>query len=543
VTLRNVANRAIVLLATSSQAVNGARAGAHACALSRRQLAFQQSGKRLPESDEQEAECIMGSSQWNEAVFVDGEFRTPSGGGVLSVRDKASGEIFAVAGLADPADVDAATAGARAAQPAWASMTYADRAAVLRSAAAALSGRAAELRELIMRETGCIGGKADYEISAATSELIEAAALASRSSGELVPTTHSGRLSLCERVPVGLVGVITPWNFPLVLGMRVIAPALALGNAVLLKPSPETPLSGGLAIAELFAEAGLPAGLFQVLPGDVEVGNRLVTHPDIAMIHFTGSTAVGREIAQTAGGLLKKVSLELGGNNALIVLDDANLDQATMIGAWSSFHYQGQTCITAGRHIVTEGIARAYTDGLAKRARAITVGNTVTEDVGLGPMINQRQLDRGAKLLADAVADGATVVAGGATKGPFFLPTVVTGVSTSSALWTEEIFAPIAPIVVVKDADEAIALANDTGYGLVNSVLTADLFRGGQLARRLRAGMVHVNDATPQDEASAPFGGIGQSGLGGRAGGDANLEEFTERRWLTLNPGPVHYPY
>jgi benzaldehyde dehydrogenase (NAD) len=486
---------------------------------------------------------MMGTNRWNEAVFVDGEFRAPGGGGLLSVRDKASGEIFAVAGLAEPADVDAAAASARAAQRAWAAATYADRAAVLRAAAAALSRRSAELRELIMRETGCIGGKADYEIGAATSELIEAAALASRSPGELVPTTHPGRLSLCERVPVGLVGVITPWNFPLVLGMRVIAPALALGNAVLIKPSPETPLSGGLAIAELFAEAGLPAGLFQVLPGDVGVGDRLVTHPDIAMIHFTGSTAVGRQIAQTAGGLLKKVSLELGGNNALIVLDDADLDQATMIGAWSSFHYQGQTCISAGRHIVTEGIAPAYIDALAKRASAITVGNTLTEDVGLGPMINQRQLDRAAALLADAVAEGATIVAGGTVDAPFFQPTVVTGVPVSSALWTEEIFGPIAPVVVVKDADEAVALANDTGYGLVNSVVTADLFRGGEIARQLRAGMVHVNDATPQDEAAAPFGGIGQSGLGGRSGGDANLEEFTERRWLTLNPGQVHYPY
>jgi benzaldehyde dehydrogenase (NAD) len=481
--------------------------------------------------------------RWDQAVFVDGEFRKPQGGGTIDVRDKASGEIFAVAGLADQADVDAAVATARAAQSAWADRSFADRAATLRAAAAALSGQAAELRELIMRETGCIGGKADYEIAAATSELIEAAALASRSPGELVPTTHTGRLSLSERIPVGLVGAITPWNFPLVLGMRVIAPALALGNAVLLKPSPETPVSGGLAIAGLFAEAGLPAGLFQVLPGDVEVGQRLVTHPDIAMIHFTGSTAVGRQIAATAGGLLKKVSLELGGNNALIVLDDADLDQATMIGAWSSFHYQGQTCITAGRHIVTEGIAQAYADGLAARANAITVGNTVTENVGLGPMINQRQLDRAKTLLDDAVSEGATVLAGGTTDGPFFRPTVVTGVPAHSKLWTEEIFAPIAPIVVVKDADEAVAVANDTGYGLVNSVLTADLFRGSQIARRLRAGMVHVNDATPQDEATAPFGGIGQSGLGGRSGGDANLEEFTERRWLTVNPGAVHYPY
>ena len=485
----------------------------------------------------------MGTNRWNEAVFVDGVFRAPSAGGLLSVRDKASGEIFAVAGLADAADVDAAAASARAAQLTWASATFADRAGVLRAAAAALSGRAAELRELIMRETGCIGGKADYEIGAATSELIEAAALASRSPGELVPTTHPGRLSLCERVPVGLVGVITPWNFPLVLGLRVIAPALALGNAVLIKPSPETPLSGGLAIAELFAEAGLPAGLFQVLPGDVEVGDRLVTHPDIAMIHFTGSTAVGRQIAQTAGGLLKKASLELGGNNALIVLDDADLEQATMIGAWSSFHYQGQTCITAGRHIVQRAIADAYATGLAARAPAITVGNTFTEDVGLGPMINSSQLDRASSMLAEAVADGAKVMAGGISDGPYFRPTVVRDVRPTSRLWTDEIFAPIAPILVVDDDDQAVAAANDTEYGLVNSVLTGDPYRGIRLARRLRAGMVHINDATPQDEALAPFGGIGQSGLGGRSGGDANIEEFTERRWLTVTDGPTHYPY
>jgi benzaldehyde dehydrogenase (NAD) len=481
--------------------------------------------------------------QWRESVFVDGQFRRPSGGGGIGVRDKASGEVFATAGLATETDVDDAVAIASKAQPAWGEQTYTERAGVLRAAAAILVESGDPFRELIMRETGCIGGKADYEIGAAVSELHEAAALASRATGEMLPTGHAGRLSLSERVPVGLVGVITPWNFPLVLGMRVIAPAIALGNAVLLKPSPETPLSGGLAIADLFARAGLPAGIFQVLPGDVEAGRRLVTHPGVQMIHFTGSTAVGKQIAQAAGGLLKKVSLELGGNNALIVLDDADLDQATMIGAWSSFHYQGQTCITAGRHIVQRGIAAAYAGGLAERANAIKVGNTLTEDVGLGPMINQRQLNRARQMLDEAVADGARIVAGGTTDGPFFRPTVVTGVNRSSRLWTEEIFAPIAPISVVGDADEAVEVANDTSYGLVDSVLTGDMFAGLQLARRLRAGMVHVNDATPQDEALAPFGGTGQSGLGGRSGGDANLEEFTERRWLTVNPGHAHYPY
>ncbi len=273
-------------------------------------------------------------------------------GAVIEVRDKASGEIFAEAISATLADVDEAAAAAKRAQPAWAELPYTERTAVLRAAAAALTDRAKQFRELIIRETGSIGGKADYEIGAATSELIEA--------------------------------------------------------------------------------AGLPAGLFGVLPGDVEVGHRLVTHPDITMIHFTGSTKVGRQIAQTAGGLLRKVSLELGSNNALIVLDDADLDQAAMIGAWSSFHYQGQTCITAGRHIVQAQIADEYARRLAARAEVISVGNTFTEDVGLGPMINHTQLTRAVELLAEAVKDGATVLAGGTTDGPFFRPTVVTNVSPSS---------------------------------------------------------------------------------------------------------------
>jgi benzaldehyde dehydrogenase (NAD) len=480
---------------------------------------------------------------WHQAIFTGGTFSRPAAGGTLPVRDKASGEIFAVAGLADAADVDAAVEAAKAAQPAWAERTYAERAAVLRGAAAALADQAKQFRDLLIRETGCIGGKADYEIGAAASELTEAAALASRATGEVLPTGHPGRFSLSERLPLGLVGAITPWNFPLVLGMRVIAPAIALGNVVLIKPSPETPVSGGLAIAELFEMAGAPPVVFQVLPGDAEVGERLVTHPDIAMVHFTGSTAVGRQIAATAGGLLKKVSLELGGNNALLVLDDADIDQATMIGAWSAFHYQGQTCITAGRHIVQRAVADAYVAGLAARAEAITVGDTFTEDVGLGPMINDRQLDRAKAMLDEAVAGGATIVAGGGTEGPFFRPTVVIGVSRDSRLWTEEIFAPIAPVLVVDGDEEAIQVANDTPYGLVDSVLTGDPYRGLQVARQLRAGMVHVNDATPQDEALAPFGGVGQSGLGGRSGGDSNIEEFTERRWLTVNPGPAHYPY
>jgi benzaldehyde dehydrogenase (NAD) len=453
----------------------------------------------------------------------------------------ATEEVLRSVDLLDAPAVDDAVRRAAAAQRRWARLSPGGRAAGLRAFAAVVDAHIDELAALEVANSGHPIASAEWEAGHVRDVLTFYAGSPERLSGKQIPVADGIDVTFNE--PLGVVGVITPWNFPLILGMRVIAPALALGNAVLVKPSPETPLSGGLAIAELFAEAGLPAGLFQVLTGDVEVGQRLVTHPDVAMIHFTGSTAVGRQIAQTTGGLLKKVSLELGGNNALIVLGDADLDQAAMIGAWSSFHYQGQTCITAGRHIVEHGIAEAYAAALAARADAITVGNTLTEDVGLGPMINARQLDRARQLLDEAVARGAKIVAGGTTDGPFFRPTVVTGVDRDSRLWTEEIFAPVAPILAVADADEAVAVANDTSYGLVDSVLTGDLYRGMQLARRLRAGMVHVNDATPQDEALAPFGGIGQSGLGGRSGGDANLEEFTERRWLTVNPGPAHYPY
>jgi benzaldehyde dehydrogenase (NAD) len=325
--------------------------------------------------------------------------------------------------------------------------------------------------------------------------------------------------------------------------MRVVAPALALGNAVVLKPSPETPLSGGLVIAEILAEAGLPAGVLNVVTGDQEVGERLVVHPGTAMVHFTGSSAVGARIAEVAGAQLKRVSLELGGNNALVILEDADLDQAAMIGAWSAWHYQGQTCITAGRHLVARELYEPYVAKLAAKAAAIAVGDPARDAVGLGPMINERQRDRAHRFITDSVEQGATVVEGGTYDGLFYRPTVVTDVTTEMPLWTQEIFAPIAPVMPVDSAEEAIRLVNDTKYGLVNAVLTGDADRGLQVAAKLRSGMVHVNDSTCLDEAHVPFGGLGASGLGGRAGGESNLEEFTERRWVSLQRAKSEYPY
>ena len=485
----------------------------------------------------------MTQHAWDGKIFVGGEFVAPSGGDTSPVVEKATGEELATAGVGTVDDVDKAVEAARAAQVAWWQAAYDERAGVLRRAAQILERRADEFADWIVRETGSIRGKADYEVGAAVNELYNGAALTTRATGEIVPSHNTGKMSIIQRVPLGVVAAITPWNFPLVLGMRVIAPALGLGNAVVLKPSPETPATGGLLIAELFDEAGAPAGLFNVVGGDKDVGEALVTHAGTHMVHFTGSSATGASIAEAAGRLLKKTSLELGGNNAFVVLDDADLDEASMVGAWSTYHYQGQTCITSSRHIVLRSVADEYVSKLAARAQGIVVGDPASDDVGIGPMINERQRDRAHGFLTRSVEAGAEVVEGGTYDGLFYRPSVVTQVGTDMPLYTEEVFAPIAPVVVVDDEDEALAMVNDTPYGLVNGVYTGDEMRGLAFAERVRSGMVHVNDATTLDEAHVPFGGMGASGMGGRSGGEANLEEFTERRWIGLQRTKVQYPY
>ncbi len=480
---------------------------------------------------------------WVGRIFVDGKFREPEGGRRSPITDKATGDELAQAGVASQADVDRAVHSAKEAQPGWAALGYDERAGLLRRVARLLEDRAGEVAALIVRETGGIPGKAEYEVGAAQNELYEAAALTSRATAEVLPSHNTGKLSLIQRLPVGVIAAITPWNFPVVLGFRVIAPAIALGNAVILKPAPETPLTGALLISELFAEAGAPAGVFQGLPGDDDTGRMLVAHPDVDMIHFTGSSAVGREIAIQAAGDFKRISLELGGNNAYVVLDDADLDQASMIGAWSAFHYSGQTCITAGRHIVARNLYDDYVERMATRARGIAVGDPSTGEVGLGPMISEEQVERGHRIVEDSVAMGARIVEGGTYDGLFYRPTVVVDVTPEMPVWSEEIFAPVAPVMAVDDDAEALALVNDTPYGLVNAVYSGSPARGLAFAEGVRSGMVHVNDSTCLDEAHVPFGGVGQSGLGGRSGGEANLEEFTERRWIGVQRTAVEYPY
>jgi benzaldehyde dehydrogenase (NAD) len=484
---------------------------------------------------------LLDDLDWQGTIYSHGW--TTSSGGVLESVEPATGEVLARVGLATAADIDAAAAAAKRAQPAWAALPGPERAAVLRRAAHILEENRAEFETWLVREGGAIPAKAAFETGLVLSELWEAAAMPTQPWGHLLPSSEAGRQSVAKRVPLGVVGVISPWNFPVLLCIRAVAPALALGNAVVLKPDVHTAVSGGVLVARLFELAGLPGGLLHVLAGDAEPGAALAENADVAMVSFTGSTAVGRLVGQAAGRTLKRVSLELGGNNALIVLDDADLEAASSAGAWGAFVHQGQVCLTAGRHIVLESVAEEYIERLSKRAESLRVGNPHTEEVALGPLINSRQLDNVDRIVSATVADGAVVRAGGTHDQLFYRPTVLTNVTPGMAAFREEIFGPVAPVIVASDVDEAVQLANDTDYGLAAAIQTGSMQRGLEVAGRLRTGIVHVNDQTVNNDAYAPFGGTGASGNGSRFGSQSSWDEFTQWQWVTARPQANTFPF
>ncbi|HEY6493631.1 MAG TPA: benzaldehyde dehydrogenase [Trebonia sp.] len=484
---------------------------------------------------------ILDEIEWRGKIYSNGW--VDARGGVVDSIEPATGAVLASVGLADAEDVAVAALAAKVAQPGWAAQPGPARAAVLRKAIRVLEDNRAEFERWLVREGGAIGGKAAFEVDLVLGELWEAAALPTQPWGHLLPTSEPGRQSVARRVPLGVVGVISPWNFPQILSVRAVAPALALGNAVILKPDVQTAVSGGALIARLFELAGLPDGVLHVLPGDAGPGAALAGNPNVAMIAFTGSTAVGRLVGETAGRTLKRVSLELGGNNALIVLDDADLDAASSAGAWGAFLHQGQVCMTAGRHIVMESVADEYLDRLAKRAENLPVGDPNTGQVALGPLINAKQLANVDRIVRETVEAGAVLRAGGTFDGLFYRPTVLADVTADMPAFREEIFGPVAPVVVVKDVDEAVRVANATDYGLVAAVQTGSLDRGLEVAEQLRTGIVHVNDQTLNNDAFAPFGGTGASGNGSRFGSQSSWDEFTQWQWVTSRPAAHGFPF
>ncbi|MCK9510273.1 MAG: benzaldehyde dehydrogenase [Pigmentiphaga sp.] len=462
-------------------------------------------------------------------------------GGTLAVREPATGHELAQVGLANAADVGRAAAAARQAQPGWAALPFQERAAVFRRAAAVVEQRMEEFADWIVRETGAIRPKAMFELTSILTHFHEAAAMPSHPQGLVLPSAD-GVVSLARRVPHGVVGIISPFNFPLLLSNRSVAPALAVGNAVVLKPDPRTPVSGGVLLALIYQEAGLPDGVLQVLPGDAEAGEALCTDPNITMVSFTGSTAVGRRVGELAGRHLKKVALELGGKNSLIILDDADLDLAVSNGSWASWLHQGQICMSAGRHLVHRSIADAYISRMAEKARLLPVGDPYTQQVAIGPLITTRQVERVKRLVDDSVAGGARLEAGGKAEGNFYHPTVLSQVAPDSAIFREEIFGPVVAVTVFDTDDEAVALANDTEYGLSAGILTQSMSRGMAIGRRLNVGLVHINDQTVNDDGHMPMGGRGASGNGSRHGGPANWDEFSQWQWTTYRDTPPQYP-
>lgn len=463
-------------------------------------------------------------------------------GGAAPVVEPATGRTLATLDLAAPADVEEAAVRARAAQRDWARTTHPQRAAVLRRAGDLFTAHADELGQWLVRESGSIPGKASFELHVAAQECYEAAALASRPTGQVLPS-EAPRLSFTRRVPAGVIGVVAPFNAPLILAIRSVAPALALGNAVLLKPDRRTAVCGGLALAAVLAAAGLPDGLLHVLPGGAGTGAAVVTDPRVRVVSFTGSTAVGRTVAELAGRHLKRVHLELGGNSALVVLRDADVGAAVAQAAWGSFFHQGQICMTAGRHLVHASLYDEYVERLAARAEELAVGDPYREQVHLGPLIDRAQLERVHALVEASTAAGAKLVAGGTHRDLFYRPTVLAGAAEDTPAYAEEVFGPVAPVRSFATEDEAVELASAGPYGLSLGIVTRDAGRGLDLAERIPTGIAHVNDQTVGDEAVAPFGGVGASGTGARFGGEANLDAFTELRWTTVRSTPAGHPF
>lgn len=483
----------------------------------------------------------MPTHLWENHLYL-GKWQ-PSNGPRAPVIEPATGDTLTEVQTATAEDVDRSASIAKKAQPSWAALPFDQKAEILRRAANLLKERAEEINTWNTRECGSTGPKADWELQATYEQAQMAAALPMQPLGQIFPSSMPGRRNYWKRLPIGTVGVIAPWNFPILLAMRSVFPALAMGNCVILKPAPDSAICGGALMAEVLEAAGIPEGVFHVLPGAAEVGEALVQHRDIGMISFTGSSAVGEKIGETCGRMLKKCALELGGNNALIVLDDADIDAATSSAAWGAFLHQGQICMQAGRHLVHRSVANEYMEKLAERAKRLVAGDPWKQQVHLGPLINEAQSCRVEDIVNRSVAMGADVVAGGKRQGNFYEATVLNNVTPEMPAFSEEIFGPVAPITLFDSDEEAINLINASPYGLAAAIHSASTERAQRIAERIKVGMVHINDQTVNNEFQVPFGGMGRSGTSGRFGGPANLDEFTTTQWVSVMEHGIQYPF
>ncbi|CAL8981800.1 Putative aldehyde dehydrogenase YfmT [Rhodoplanes serenus] len=462
-------------------------------------------------------------------------------GVVADDLDPATGAVWARVHQAGTAELEAALAAAHAAAPKWGATVPAEREAVLLKAADILATRIGEIAEVLRHEGGATFGKSMFEASFVVNLLRSAAGECRRIFGETMPSDSPGLFSMTVRRPLGVVAGIAPFNFPFLLAAKKVALALAAGNTFVLKPSEHTPVSG-LKIAEIFAEAGLPAGVLNVVPGGPEIGAALCTDQRVRLVTFTGSTAVGKAIAEICARSLKRYTLELGGKSPMIVLRDADLDYAVDAACFGIFLHQGQVCMANSRIIVEAPLFADFCERLAAKVATLKTGNPHDPTTVIGPLITAGQCARVGRHVEDAVGKGARLLCGGTAEGAFYRPTVLAGITPDMLVWREESFGPVVSVIEVADSEAALRVANDTAYGLSSALITNDLQKALDLSLRLEAGMVHVNHSTVYDEPHVPFGGVKDSGHG-REGGRWSMDEMTEVKWITIQAGQRHFPF
>jgi len=467
-----------------------------------------------------------------------------SNGATFERRNPVTGEVVTRAPAASVEDARAAVDAAAAAFPAWSRTGPGERRTVLLKAAELLDARAGEATARMMAETGCIAPWGGFNAMLAAGMLREAAGMTTQIAGEVIPSDKPGCLAMSVRQPVGVVLGIAPWNAPIILAVRAVAMPLACGNTVVLKASELCPATHRL-VGEVLRDAGLPAGALNVVtnaPDDApKVVEALIAHPAVKRINFTGSTRVGRIVAEQAARHLKPVLLELGGKAPLLVLDDADLDQAVNAAAFGSFMHQGQICMSTERIVVDETVADDFVRRFAAKASSLPAGDP-RGHVVLGSIIDREPAERVEALVKDAVAKGARLVAGGRREGTIMDATVLDHVTPAMRIYAEESFGPVVCVIRAKGVDDAVRIANDTEYGLSAAVFGRDIGRALEVAKRIESGMCHINGPTVSDEAQMPFGGVKASGYG-RFGGKAAIDEFTDLRWITIEDPGQHYPF
>jgi aldehyde dehydrogenase (NAD+) len=475
-------------------------------------------------------------------MYINGQWVKPAG--TFDDMNPSDGSVWAKAQDGGTSEARSAIDAAQAAFPAWSTLMFQERAEYMLKIADIIKRRQTDYAIANQGEAGGWFGKGMFEAGYAVEVFRAAAAMCYQSVGEILPSEH-GKLSTAQRVPMGVISVISPWNMPCILTARGFAFPMAAGNTIVLKPSEDTPFCGGLFFAEVLEEAGVPPGVFNVVTSSrdrvAEMGDELVENPLIKGISFTGSTPVGRSIAAKAGAHLKKCCVELGGKDSLIVLDDADMERATSSASFGGFMHQGQICMSVEKVLVHESIYHDFLAQLKARVAKLKMGDTGDKSNVIGPLINDRQVERVASQIEDAVAKGAKVEIGGGVSGRFVQPTILTNVDTSMKVWQDETFGPVVVVVPFSTDDEAIALNNDTEYGLSSGIITRNEARALAMSKRLETGMCHVNCSSVNDEPHVPFGGSKASGVG-RHGGRWSMETFTETRWITLDRGRRPYP-